>query len=186
MALENVTVEGLIFEFEQGNLNEDETQYHQVEGDIFDFSLNTTFIGELHTLLVIAEADGVFSKNVEATEVRASFSDPIVKEDINFVGVFVPTELLNISFSPDSNVLEFDGPVRLEHKSLVVGDYVVGFTPELDYFCLLVINVVLSSDQKVVLNIDQTRLEDIYDSLNYEASYGISRPNKVELSPSSR
>ena len=28
MAVENVTVEGLIFEFEQGNLNEDETQYH--------------------------------------------------------------------------------------------------------------------------------------------------------------
>ena len=79
-APQNVTVEGLILDFEQGGLNENETQYHRVEGDVFNFSLNTTFIGELHTLSVIAEAGGVFSKNVEATKVRASSLDPIVKE----------------------------------------------------------------------------------------------------------
>ena len=185
LALKNVTIEGLIFEFEQSNLNDNETQYHLVEGEAFDFSLNTTFIGELHTLFVIAEADGVFSKNVETTEVWASSSDPIVKEGLNVVGVFVPTELLGISLSPDSNALEFDGPVRPEHKNLVAGDFVVGFTSEEEYFFLLVINIVSSSDERVVLTTEPTRLEDIYDSLDYESSIAISRPNKVDLGLSS-
>ena len=115
-APQNVTVEGLILDFEQGGLNENETQYHRVEGDVFNFSLNTTFIGELHTLSVIAEAGGVFSKNVEATKVRASSLDPIVKEGVKFVDVFVPTELLDISLSPVSNALEFDGPSSCGRK----------------------------------------------------------------------
>ena len=187
--LANTTAEELIFEFEDNSLNDNAMQYHLVEGEAFEFSLNTTFDGELHTILVIAEVDGMYSRNVEPTEIYSTISSPTIKDDVNIVGVFIPTENLDIfvskTLSTNNSLLEFIGPVRSEHKNLTLGDFVRGFTSEGDPFFLLVIEVVVSSDQQVILNTDEGRLEDVFDSLDFEASYGVSRPGKVPLNQDS-
>ena len=61
----NHTAETLISEFEVNSVNETSgIQYHLVDdGEVFKFDLNTTFYGEAHALLVIAEVDGVLSRN---------------------------------------------------------------------------------------------------------------------------
>jgi hypothetical protein len=269
-ALENVTIEELISHFISEGVDDSTIQHHLVEGDVFEFSLNTTFLGELHTVFVIAEADGVFSTNVEATELYASSSNPVMKEGVNIVGMFIPTENLTISITatehfsskptltpttkpttrkptrkpttrpttpkptslqsagpitrkpttrkpttrkpttrkpttrrpstrkpttatPTSKpttprpkfILEFDGLLRPEHQNLKAGDFVSGITADAQFFFYHIYDVVLSSDAKVVLYVVEGRLEDVYDSLDLEASAGISRPNKVALTPSS-
>jgi hypothetical protein len=184
-ALKNITVEELIAEFE-GLSGDGMVQYHAVDSYQLYFSLNTTYDGELHTLLVIAEADGVFSRNVESTVVYASSSDPVLKEDVSIVGVFFPTENLNVTLSSNNSVLEFDGPVRQEHLSLTAGEYIIGYTTEFVLFTLLIINVEESSAQRVVLATEMARVEDLFQSLDYESSSAMSRPNKVAISSSSR
>ena len=109
------------------------------------FSINPPFIHEFHTILVVAEADGVFSRNTKTTGLHPSTSDPIVKDDVNIVGVFVPSKRLMISLSSD-NVLDFMGPVRSEHLNLEVGDFINGFTSDFQYFFLRITEVVISSD----------------------------------------
>lgn len=186
-ALGNSTPEELIAEFDNNSLNETGIQYHLVnDGEAFEFTLNTTFHGELHTLLVIAEVDGVYSRNTDATDLYASESDPVMKEDVNIVGIFVPTDNLDIIVSPDNTILEFDGPVRQEHKDLAVGDYCLGFSTSKEIFMLLVTSIVESSDMRVVFNTEAARVEDIYEEIDFEASFGMSRPEKVEASLFSR
>ena len=82
-------------------------------------------------------------------------------------------------------VLEFVGPVRSEHQNLEVGDFVRGFTSEGQYFFHHIENILFTSNERVELEIVEGRLEDIYDFLDFEASAGISRPEKVALTPSS-
>ncbi|KAL3787484.1 hypothetical protein HJC23_001134 [Cyclotella cryptica] len=173
--------------FEARSLNDTGIQYHLIDtGEAFEFSFNTTAYGELHSILVIAEVDGVFSRNREATELYSSASDPVMKEHVNIVGIFVPSDLLNITVREDNKVIVFDGPVREEHKNLVVGDYIFGFSTSLEVFCLLVTSIIEFSDQKVALNTEAARVEDIYDEIDFESSFGMSRPNKVEASNFSR
>jgi hypothetical protein len=82
-------------------------------------------------------------------------------------------------------VLEFVGPVRSEHQNLEVGDFVRGFTSEGQYFFHHIENILFTSNERVELEVVEGRLEDIYDFLDFEASAGISRPEKVALTPSS-
>ncbi len=98
-ARENFTIEELISHFESEGADNNMFQHHLVAGDAFEFSVNTAFLGELHTIFVIAEADGVFSTNSDATEIYASSSDPIMKDGVNIVGMFVPTQNLNITIT---------------------------------------------------------------------------------------
>ena len=185
----NHTAETLISEFEVNSVNETSgIQYHLVDdGEVFKFDLNTTFYGEAHALLVIAEVDGVLSRNANGIEVYASEVDPVVKEDVNIVGIFVPTDRLEVRVSEDNTMLEFDGPVRQEHKDLVAGDYVYGISsaPNEEFF-LLVTSVIESSDQRVVLSTEVPKLEDVFDEIDFEFAVAMSRPEKVETSPSSR
>ena len=185
----NHTAETLISEFEVNSVNETSgIQYHLVDdGEVFKFDLNTTFYGKAHALLVIAEVDGVLSRNANGIEVYASEVDPVVKEDVNIVGIFVPTDRLEVRVSEDNTMLEFDGPVRQEHKDLVAGDYVYGISssPNEEFF-LLVTSVIESSDQRVVLSTEVPKLEDVFDEIDFELAVAMSRPEKVETSPSSR
>ena len=82
-------------------------------------------------------------------------------------------------------VLEFVGPVRSDHQNLEVGDFVRGFTSEGQYFFHHIENILFTSNERVELEVVEGRLEDIYDFLDFEASAGISRPEKVTLTPSS-
>eukprot|EP00985_Skeletonema_marinoi_P007176 scaffold3135_cov181-Skeletonema_marinoi.AAC.1 len=196
----NYTAEALISEFEENSWNETNVvQYHLVDnGEEFEFELNTTFYGELHSIIVIAEVDGVYSRNTDGIDVYASEMDPVLKEDVNIVGIFVPTNLLTITINEDNTMIEFDGPVRQEHKDLAVGDYVYGISnsssietgtalgTKNEEFLLLVTSVVESSDQRVVLSTKAPKLEDIYDEVDFELAVGMSRPDKVETSPASR
>ncbi len=266
-ALENFTTEELISHFESEGVNNNMFQHHLVAGDVFEFSVNTTFLGELHTIFVLAEAGGVFSTNSDATEIYASSSDPIMKDGVNIVGVFVPTQNLTITIAaigditskptstpttkpttrkptskpttrpttpkpttlppagpqtptvrPTTNkpttrnpttrrpstrkpttstptskptilrpkfILEFNGLLRSEHQNLKAGDFVSGVMADATFFFYHINNVISSSDQKVVLNVMEGRLEDVYDSVEFEASAGISRPEKIPLTPSS-
>lgn len=184
--LANATAEELVSDFESNSLTNEYMQYHLVhDGEAFEHSLHTEFHGELHTLFVLAEVEGVLSSNTEDTELVASELEPMLNDNINLVGVFIPTTRLNVTLSADNSVLEFDGPVRQEHKNLSSGDYVLGFTSELQVFCLQVIEVMLTSDMRVVLSTEQATVEAIYKSIDYEASVGLSRPNKVKVSPTS-
>lgn len=177
----------LISEFELNSMNETGIQYHLVdEGETFGFTLNTTFYGELHSLLVLAEVDRVFSRNTDATYLYSSKSDPVMKEDVNIVGIFVPTEHLDIKFTTDSKILEFDGSIRQEHKNLVVGDYALGFSSSLEIFCLLVTSIIETSDDRVRLSTEAAKVEDVYDYFDFQVSLGMSRPDKVEPSQFSR
>lgn len=81
-ALENVTIEELISKFQ--DVNNDRVQHHLVEGDVFEFLLNSTFLGELHTIFVIAEAGGVFSTNKDSAEIITSETDPIMKQECKY------------------------------------------------------------------------------------------------------
>jgi hypothetical protein len=266
-ALENFTIEELISHFDSEGVDNNSIQHHLVEGDVFQSSLITTFLGELHTVFVIAEADGVFSINTMATEIVASSSDPVMKDGVNVVGMFIPTQNLTISITatgdmsskptltptikpttrrpsstptkrptsrkptlldpvgpttptarPTTNkpttrkpstrrpstrkpttstptskptiprpmfILEFDGLLRPEHQNLKAGDFISGVTADAQVFFFHINNVISSSDQRVVLDVVEGRLEDVYDSLDFEASAGISRPDKVALTPSS-
>ena len=266
-ALEDFTIQELISHFESEGADNNVFQHHLVGGDTFEFSVNTTFLGELHTVFVIAEADGIFSTNSDATEIYASSSDPIMKDGINIVGMFVPTQDLTITITsvedmsseptstpsskpttrkptfkpttrpttpkpttlrpaspqtptgrPTTNkpttrkpttrrpstgkpttstptsqptiprpkfILEFDGLLRPEHQNLKAGDFISGVMSDAKFFFYHINNVISSSDQKVVLDVMEGRLEDVYDSVEFEASAGISRPEKVPLTPSS-
>jgi hypothetical protein len=104
---------------------------------------------------------------------------------VNVVGVFVAYKRLTISLS-SKNVLDFMGLVRSEQVNLKVGDFINGFTSDFQYFFLHITRVVISSDKSVLLITEEGRLKDIFDLLNYEASFAIFRPDKVELTPSSR
>jgi hypothetical protein len=183
----NYTAETLISDFEVNSLNETTgIQYHLVDdGEAFEFELNTTFYGKMHSLLVIAEVEGVYSRNTDAIDVYASEVDPVLKENLNIVGIFIPTDLLDITVNEDNSMIEFDGPVRQEHKDIVAGDYVWGITRSQEFF-LLVTSVVESSDQRVVLSTEAPKLEDIFDQMDFEMAVGMSRPDKVDTSPSSR
>jgi hypothetical protein len=183
----SASAKDLVSEFELNSLNTTDVQYHLVDnGEVLEFTFNTTLYGEMHSILVIAEVNGVFSRNTEATSLYSSEADPVLKEGVNIVGIFVPTENLLIKVSDDSKVLEFDGPVRQEHKDLVMGDYVLGLSTSLEIFCLLVTSVVESSDMRVVLNTEAAKVEDVYDAFDFEVSFGMSRPDKVEANQLSR
>lgn len=82
-------------------------------------------------------------------------------------------------------MLEFVGPVRSEHQNLEVGDFVRGFTSKGQYFFHHIENILFTSNERVILEVVEGRLEDIYDFLDFEVSAGISRPEKVVLTPSS-
>ena len=186
-ALVNATIEEIIVQFEHDSLyGNGTTLYHVVDGNAFQLSLNTTYHGELHTLLVIAEVDDVLSRNNEATSVYVSSSDPIRKDNLKIVGVFFPTENLNVTLNADNSLLQFNGPVRQEHLDLTEGEYILGYTTDFNLFLLLVLDIVEASNQKVVLATEMARVEDLFDSLDYESSHALSRPNKVETSPTSR
>jgi hypothetical protein len=183
-ALTNATQEELVLEFQQKSLNADSIQYHSVPGEERDVTVNTTYAGEIHTLIVIAEADGVFSSNTEATKLYASSTNPVPK--VNVTQIFIPTEKLNITVSQKNKLLTFDGSIRPEHRNLTSGDYVYGITSKRRIFYLLVVKQINSTDSTVNLSTKEALVNDVFSSLDYDTSVSMSRPNKVKYSPSSR
>jgi len=123
-------------------------QHIKVDGsDTHTISIATPFSGEVHSLLVTAQdGSGEYSSNIASRKIVASSVDPHIREDINVVGVFLPTSRLDIE-EEDSPVgtehtLSFTGPVSVEAQSLTVGDFITGFTSDLDPFVLSIVDTI--------------------------------------------
>ena len=174
--LMNQTVDQLILEFE-GNGT---FQYHSISGEIFDIELNSTFHGELHSLLVVAELNGLFSQNTANTEIEVSDTSPKLQEGVDIKGIFVPSEDLQITLDTvDSedllHDLSFAGSLQQEHLDLNVGDNIFGISSEVSNFFRRIIAVKHSADDLLLFSVVKIPLEEVFDELDLEASLPISR-----------
>ena len=168
-------------------------QYHLVVGEIFDFEFNSTYLGEEHSILVTAEVVddssdlfGLESSNVLPSTVAVSAVTPKLFPWIEIKGIFVPTDLLNITLVPtdfipagnmDTGVLTFAGALLPDHENIVANDYISGFDNDAVAFLLRVDSVVTSSDTLVVLNVETGSMEDIYEELDIHSTVAMSREN---------
>jgi len=173
--LKNETVPGLVNEFRTvAGLN-----YLQFQGG---FSYNTTFYstdyGETKSLLMIAEIDGVFSTNTEADEVTICRVDPRFKPDIDLIGIFIPTNTIEISLEIAPNgvihTLVFSGTLSTIAQNLEAGNLITGFTSEMQPFVRRVVEVVIARAEKVILKVLDVPMEEIFDELDFAGTFSVT------------
>ena len=173
-------------------------QYHNVTGEVFDYFVDTVYLGEIHTILVTAELNETKSDNTIPSKVAASEVIPIIRAGVDVKGVFVPTDYLAITLvmesvttlgTKESGNITFLGLLMPEyHGALLVGDFFSGFTTDGDSFLLNVTSIVSSSTNEVVFKVETISVEDIFEELDLEFSNAISRDRNATLneSPNSR
>lgn len=179
LASNATSVPDLIQEF-QGYGDLDAYQHHEVRGATYEITVNATGYGELHTVFVTAQVDGVYSTNTRWGEVVVSPSDPHVRDGVQVVGVFVPYELsIALDEVPRGTLhnLVFSGEftVPMEAKTLDAGDIVTGFDSNLDPFVRRVIQVVAVQQSLVELVVEHVSLEDIFDKLDLNGAFEVTR-----------
>jgi hypothetical protein len=144
-----------------------------------DADIISPYEGELHTLMVTAEKGGKHSTSLKSVEVTVSSSDPHIRDEVNVVGLFIPTSRVDISIedSPDSteHTLSFIGPVAPEAQALKIGDFVTGLSSNFRPFVCRIITITENSPNGVIMTVLNAPLEDIFDSLDLDANFDISR-----------
>jgi hypothetical protein len=123
-------------------------------------SVNSSFLGEKHSLLVTAQLDGSYSTNTQSKSIVVARTDPHIRDDINLVGFFIPTSCLKITMdivpSTMERKLSFQGAVSVEAQNLIVGDYITGVTSLLDTFVSRIIS--MNTPSSVILSIVIARI----------------------------
>jgi len=159
------------------------TYQHLEVMDTNRFVVTTPYLGQVHTLLVTAHLDGNNSPNTLSRQVVVSSSDPHIRDDVRVVGVFFPTVRLEIQVEtvPEGteHALSFVGPVSIEAQNLEVGDIMTGFTSEFDPFVRRVLEIVENTPDRVVLRVVSAGLEEIFDALDLDGSFIVSRAGPV-------
>lgn len=132
-----------------------------------------------------AKADGVFSNNTASSRVTVSESDPKIREGVKVVGYFVPTSLVTINLGDASegveHTLRFSGPIAPEALSLQVGDYVTGLTSEeFKPFIRKILMITEKSQNGVTMKVVSAPLEEIFESLDIDGGFEVSRKGGEE------
>jgi len=181
--LVNTTIDEMIRFFNES----ESSQYDTVSGEEFQYVVETEYLNQVHSILVIAESDTVRSKNTIPTVIIASDMEPRMKDGVNVIGIFLPTDHLDIytNSTDGESTITFSGALLPDHQSMVTGDIITGITSNADTFMLQVVNVLILSSSKVVLQTSQPKLEDIFQELEFEYSFPASRPNRTVISSSS-
>ncbi len=174
-ALMDRSVEDLIPQFQDFQTS----QYHSVSGATLEIELNSAYVGELHSLLVVAELDGLFSKNTLTTRIRVSDTSPKLREGVEIKGIFVPSEDLQITLGTPNSIdlphnLSFAGSLEQEHLALSVGDNIFGFNSKACNFLRNIVAVEESSNDLLVLSVVMIPLEAAFEELDLEASLPMS------------
>lgn len=172
-ALESVSVENLINIFSLNTTS----QYFSVEADS-KIIIETPFYGQNHSLLVKAQYNGEYSTNTKSTVVVASSMDPHIRDEVNVVGVFIPTPRVVITLEVAADVphqLSFIGPVAPQARDLKVGDIVTGFTSDFDPFTRRIVAITRNTADGVVMTVRNVPLDVIFDALSVDATNEVSR-----------
>jgi hypothetical protein len=152
--------------------------------DINTISIETPFLGQEHSLIVIAQESGDYSSNSRSKVVVAARSDPHIRDEINVVGVFFPTKRLEIRLAdvPEEteHTLAFAGPVAIEATNLMVGDVVTGFTSKFDPFVRRILKIVENTPNSVILQVISIRIDEVFDELDLDSSFEVSRTANVQ------
>ena len=175
MKLANETVLDLIKAFR----TEAGLQYVQIQGgSSYNLTISSTDYGETKLLLMIVEMKGLFSKNTEPDEVVISRADSRFKEDIDLIGMFIPTDTIDISLEVASSgmlhTLVFSGTLSSIAQNLQKGNYITGFTTQMGPFIRRVVEVATTRSDKVVLKVLHALLEDIFDELDFAGTFSVT------------
>ncbi len=181
-ALDGSSIEDLRNQFEV-----DETkQYYNVTNDL-EYSINSPYLGELHTILVTAEVDGAFSGNVLPCSLNTSAIDPNVKK--NITAHLVPGSNLTITAIFEDS-LPGDEPIEqnqageltitgdllpFHYSSFIPGSFLSGFTSDEVPFLLNVTGVMVLSQVEAKLNVTKILLDAVFEDLDFHACSALSK-----------
>jgi hypothetical protein len=166
-----------------GVFTSEPTFQHYKVTETNEISVETPYFGEKHSLLVTAQVGGEYSTNTRSKAIVASRSDYHIRDEVNVVGVFFPTSRLVIKMDDVSDGMEhslsFIGPVSTHAQNLTVGDFITGFTSEFDPFARRILEIIENNSSSVVLRVVNARIEDIFDELDLDSSFEVSRTGPV-------
>jgi hypothetical protein len=172
--LSEISVEELIEIFD----NETTFQHHEINNGTTRAYIESTYYDEVHTILVTAQANGVFSSNKNSRQVVVSSMDPHVRDGVNVVGLFVPTAgwTIEVEDAPEGvpHSLSFAGAVSPQAQSLIAGDYITGLTSQIRPFTRRIVEVIQSTPEIVTLTVVHARIEEIFDELDVNGDLELS------------
>ncbi|GFH50342.1 hypothetical protein CTEN210_06818 [Chaetoceros tenuissimus] len=131
-------------------------------------TISSTYYGIRHYLLVIAEAQGIFSRNTNAFSVSLSAVSPVIYSNVTIKGFFVPTDALDISM--DGYDLKFTGALLDNHLDIQVGDFLTGMSSNEEIFVVTVLQVVSTETEKAhFLVYPSDPMNDLIEELQYSS-----------------
>ena len=139
--------------------------------------INSTYLGEVHSLLVLAEVEGLISSNRSPSTLTVASNSPVLTEGVVIKSFFVPTDALTIEL--DQNKLTFLGALGANHTGLQENDYIVGETSNNEYFVKRILEVIRSEVEFVELLVSsQDAIDEIYKELDFNSQFAVSRHGK--------
>ena len=143
-------------------------------------TVTTPYLGEVQTILVTARLNDITVSNLRFKQVIVSKVDPSVRDDINVVGLFLPTQRVTIRVenptlgSHSDHFVWFEGPVATEARNLEVGDIVTGLTSDLEPFVRRILKIVENQPDVVIMSVDVPSLNDIFIALEVDGIFAIT------------
>ncbi|KAL7558655.1 hypothetical protein ACA910_010031 [Epithemia clementina (nom. ined.)] len=174
--LSNHSISYLIDLFE----NETLLEHYQVdESEADNFTITSTDYGEEKRVFVAANIGGIYSSNKLSQHVTVVTVSPHIRDEVNLVGLFVPTLNLEIRVEEAPNNTEhrlsFAGAVSLEAQGLIAGDYITGMDSDLVPFIRRVVRVDEVNPFLVQLVVIQVPLESVFDQLEISGALEVSQ-----------
>jgi len=141
--------------------------------------------GKVVDVFMSANYDGTYSTNTNSPRLHISNDNPLFKDSINVVGLFVPIpnnltitvdDILPADTSRDHFVNFTGGPFTNETEGLQPGDYIIGFDSEyFKSFLRRVVEKIDSSSSELVYRVTGARMIELYETLDLSASLTVSR-----------
>uniref|UniRef100_A0A7S1BGP6 Uncharacterized protein n=1 Tax=Corethron hystrix TaxID=216773 RepID=A0A7S1BGP6_9STRA len=149
------------------------SEYGNRKKIVYNKSIQSESYGKIHTLLITAKLNDVYSTNTSGLEVRVAISSPKERWDANIVGLFIPPkDGWKIEIDNESKIVEFKGEsLPSEAKALEDGDYISGITPDYGPFCLKVAEVLDTYPCYVKVRTEVAHLEDMYESFSLDGYF---------------
>ena len=176
-----------ISEFKEEFKNSANNQYIPLsELSHHHYSISCPHLGDVHTLLLIAESNGQYSLNTVGDEVVVSHVDPHRRDDVEIFGLFVPSEDMSIELEKATtdvlHELTFSSSsgnsLSKEVTDLKSSDYIYGMTIESTTFVRKIEEVKVQSEEEVILMVVHAPLREIFDELNIDGSFSLSNKKK--------
>ena len=164
-------------------------RHHIVASDlpqnILAVQLPESMHGKIVDVFMSANYDGTYSTNTGSSRLHVSNDNPLFKDSVNVVGLFVPIpnnltitvdDILPSDSSSDHFVNFTGGPFTSETEGLQPGDYIIGFDSEyFKSFLRYVVEKVESSSSQLVYRVRGARMTELYETLDLSASLSVSR-----------